>query len=300
MSMATILVTGGTGFIGRNLCQRALDTGWQVIVLTRNSKAAAKKLPPAVQLIERLSDLNPDLAIEAVVNLAGQPLAEGRWTEARKQNFIDSRVGTTTDLYTFFSARDLKPSVLISGSAIGYYGPGEHSVDESATGTDCFSHRLCSDWEASAAKFEKLGCRVCYLRTGIVLGDEGALAKMLPAFKLALGGPMGTGEQWMSWVHIEDMLSLIMHCVDNKNLSGPVNATAPNPATNRQFSKALGAALKRPAIFTMPAPVVKLLFGEMGEELLLQGQSVVPKKLKDSGFEFQYPNLDLALTDLLG
>jgi len=268
--------------------------------LTRNSKAAAKKLPPAVQLIERLSDLNPDLAIEAVVNLAGQPLAEGRWTEARKQNFIDSRVGTTTDLYTFFSARDLKPSVLISGSAIGYYGPGEHSVDESATGTDCFSHRLCSDWEASAAKFEKLGCRVCYLRTGIVLGDEGALAKMLPAFKLALGGPMGTGEQWMSWVHIEDMLSLIMHCVDNKNLSGPVNATAPNPATNRQFSKALGAALKRPAIFTMPAPVVKLLFGEMGEELLLQGQSVVPKKLKDSGFEFQYPNLDLALTDLLG
>ena len=297
--MTTILVTGGTGFIGRNLCQRALDRGWQVIVLTRNSKAAAKKLPPAVQLIERLSDLKPELAIEIVVNLAGQPLAEGRWTEARKQNFIDSRVGTTKDLYTFFSARDLKPSVLISGSAIGYYGPGEHSVDESATGTDCFSHRLCRDWEASAAQFEKLGCRVCYLRTGIVLGDEGALAKMLPAFKLALGGPMGSGDQWMSWVHIEDMVSVIMHCIERETLRGAVNATAPNPATNRQFSKALGAALKRPAIFTMPAPVVKLLFGEMGEELLLQGQSVAPKKLKDSGFEFQYPNLEMALTHLL-
>ena len=122
--MATILVTGGTGFIGRNLCQRALDQGWQLIVLTRNVKAAAKKLPPAVQIIERLSDLKPDVAIEAVVNLAGQPLAEGRWTQARKQNFIDSRVGTTTDLYTFFSARDLKPSVLISGSAIGLLRAG--------------------------------------------------------------------------------------------------------------------------------------------------------------------------------
>jgi hypothetical protein len=132
-----------------------------------------------------------------------------------------------------------------------------------------------------------------------VLGDEGALAKMLPAFKLALGGPMGSGDQWMSWVHIEDMVSLIMHCIEIETLRGAVNATAPNPATNRQFSKALGVALKRPAIFTMPAPVVKLLFGEMGEELLLQGQSVAPKKLLDSGFEFQYPNLQRALIHLL-
>ncbi|MDG0971910.1 MAG: TIGR01777 family oxidoreductase [Porticoccaceae bacterium] len=298
--MATMLVTGGSGFIGRNLCQLALSEGWQVIVLTRDAEAAAKRLPPSIRLIERLADLEADIAIQAVVNLAGKPLAEGRWTRARKRSFIDSRIAVTQQLYDYFSGRTAKPKVIISGSAVGYYGPGKMPVDEMVSGRDGFSHRLCRDWEASAGQFANLGCRVCCLRTGIVLGAEGALAKMLPAFKLALGGPMGTGKQWMSWIHIEDMARVIMYCILKDDIVGAVNATAPNPVTNQQFSKALGASLGRPAIFTMPALIVKLMFGEMGDELLLQGQSVLPKKLKDSGFDFKYARIDPALSQLLG
>lgn len=297
--MATILVTGGSGFIGRHFCLRALDRGWRVIVLTRHAEAATKRLPSGVELIESLSGLGSNLGIEVVVNLAGQPLAQGRWTEARKRQFIESRVDSTQQLFDFFSVRESKPKVVISGSAIGYYGPGEDPVDETAAGSEGFSHDLCRQWEASAAQFETLNCRVCYLRTGIVLGDEGALAKMLPAFKLALGGPMGSGKQWMSWIHIEDMVNLILHCINREELAGAVNATAPNPVTNQQFSKTLGAVLRRPAIFSMPASVVKLMFGEMGEELLLQGQSVLPKKLNDSEFEFKYADLNSALSQLL-
>ncbi len=298
--MATILMTGGSGFIGRHFCRRALDKGWNVTVLTRNAKVAAKRLPSSVKLIEQLADLDENQAIEVVVNLAGKPLAEGRWTEVRKRSFIDSRVGITQQLFDFFSVRNLKPKVVISGSAVGFYGSGEAVVDESASGFEGFSHDLCQQWEASAAQFESLGCRVCYLRTGIVLGNEGALAKMLPAFKFALGGPMGTGEQWMSWIHIDDMVSLIEHCINCEDLVGAVNATAPSPVTNRQFSKALANALRRPAVFPMPALIVKLLFGEMGEELLLKGQSVLPKKLEGSGFKFQHSHLDSALSEILG
>lgn len=297
--MATMLVTGGSGFIGRHLCQQALSEGWHVIVLTRNARAVAKRLPSSVKLIETLSGINTSVPIDAVVNLAGKPLAKGRWTPARKRRFVDSRVGITQQLYDFFSGRTLKPKVIISGSAVGYYGAGESPVDETMAGSDGFSHRLCRDWEASAMQFERLGCRVCYLRTGIVLGREGALAKMLPAFKLALGGPMGTGKQWMSWIHIDDMVSAVLHCIMQEDIVGAVNATAPHPVSNQQFSKALGATLGRPAIFAMPELVVKLMFGEMGEELLLQGQCVLPKKLEDSGFEFKYARIKPALNHLL-
>ena len=298
--MATILVTGGSGFIGGHFCRQATELGWTVIVLTRTSKAAAKKLPSTVRCIEHLSDLDTHQPIEIILNLAGQPLAEGRWTAERKQRFVDSRVDTTNQLYEYFSVQEIKPRVMISGSAIGYYGSSDKLLDETEPSGDGFPERLCFNWEASAKQFERLGCRVCYLRTGIVLGQQGALAKMLPAFKLALGGPIGDGKQWMSWIHIEDMIRLILYCINSDNLAGPVNATAPNPVTNRVFSKTLGAALHRPAIFAMPAPVVRLLFGEMGEALLLQGQPVVPKKLQDSGFEFTYPQLSEALRQLIG
>ena len=299
--MATILVTGGSGFIGGHFCRKATDLGWNVIVLTRKAKAAAKKLPSSVYCIESLSDLEIHQPIEVILNLAGQPLTEGRWTAARKQDFVDSRIQTTNQLYEYFSVQKIKPRVIISGSAVGYYGSNNNLLlDETGASGDGFSERLCFDWEASAKQFEGLGCRVCYLRTGIVLGEQGALAKMLPAFKLALGGPIGDGKQWMSWIHIEDMVSLVLYCINSDNLVGPINATAPNPVTNRVFSKTLGAALNRPAILAMPAPVVRLLFGEMGEALLLQGQSVVPKKLQDSGFEFTYPQLGEALRQLVG
>jgi uncharacterized protein (TIGR01777 family) len=310
MFMATVLITGGTGFIGRHLCQQLVAENWQVIVLTRSSKAGTRQLPDdvrhKVRLIESLDQLEPELVIDGLINLAGEPLAKGRWTAARKEKFYTSRIGTTEQLCAFFSARTQRPKVVISGSAIGFYGGGtgdsngdNKPVDESSPVVDNFSHQLCSSWEQSAAAFEALGARLVYLRTGIVLGHGGALEKMLPPFKLALGGPIGDGQQWMPWIHLEDVVALIMHCLSCDNISGPVNATAPNPVSNAEFSRTLGVVLRRPALLAMPALMVKILFGQMGEELLLQGRQVIPRKVQDSGFNFQYPLLQQALSNLL-
>ncbi|MGB0450405.1 MAG: TIGR01777 family oxidoreductase [Porticoccaceae bacterium] len=297
--MTSILVTGGSGFIGRHFCQTASRLGMQLCVLTRNPEAAARRLPDSVQLIGRLSDLSADYTADIILNLAGEPLADGRWTHRRKQKFYDSRINTTDSLFDFFAGRKAAPKLVISGSAIGYYGPGEQAVNETGGVIDGFSHQLCRTWENSAKRFESLGCRICYLRTGIVLGEEGALARMLPAFKLGLGGPIGSGKQWMSWIHIDDMVALILHCINNPQIQGAVNATAPNPVINREFSATLAAVLKRPDYLAMPAIMVKILFGEMGEELLLQGQKVIPAKLLDSGFEFKHANLKAALKNIL-
>jgi len=328
--MSSILITGGSGFIGRHFCRQAQQLGHQLSVLTRNPEAAAARLPTSVRLIQGLSELEADYVPEVIVNLAGEPLAAGRWTQRRKQRFYDSRINLTDRLYEFFAERNQKhrrkPSVVISGSAIGYYGPGQQPVNEQSSAVDGFSHQLCKTWEQSAARFETLGSRVCYLRTGIVLGEEGALARMLAPFKMALGGPIGSGEQgmsWihiedmvgailhcinnpigsgeqgMSWIHIEDMVGAILHCINNPQISGPVNATAPNPVSNAQFSASLGAALNRPAVLPMPGFMVKLLFGEMGEELLLQGQYVLPNKLLASDYRFQYSELENALQQIV-
>ena len=297
--MSSILVTGGSGFIGRHFCRSAVDRGMSVTVLTRNKTQAARHLPASVTSIERLSELDGLVAPQTVLNLAGEGLADGRWTQRRKQKFYDSRIGTTERLVAYFSQRQDRPEQVISGSAIGYYGSGNAPVDESGAPVDGFSHQLCDTWEQSAQQFAALGSRVCYLRTGIVLGDQGALARMLPAFKLGLGGPMGSGEQWMSWIHIDDMIAAIHHCIENRDITGPVNATAPNPVTNADFSATLAAVLKRPGFLRMPAVVVKLLFGEMGDELLLHGQNVVPAKLLASGFTFTQPELHSALAALL-
>ena len=297
--MTSILVTGGSGFIGRHFCEAATQQGMQLCVLTRNRESAAGKLPDTVQLIGRLSELSADYSPEVILNLAGEPLADGRWTHRRKQKFYDSRINTTDSLYDFFARRNTAPKLVVSGSAIGYYGPGEQAVDETGGVIDGFSHQLCRTWENSAKRFESLGCRICYLRTGIVLGEEGALARMLPAFKLGLGGPIGSGKQWMSWIHIDDMLEIIFHCINNPEIQGAVNATAPNPVTNRDFSATLAAVLKRPDFLSMPAIMVKILFGEMGEELLLQGQRVVPAKMLAAGFEFKYAHLKTALKQTL-
>ena len=297
--MTSILVTGGSGFIGRHFCQAADQLGFQLYVLTRNPEAAAQRLPKSVQLISRLSELSVDYVPDIVLNLAGEPLANGRWTHRRKQKFYDSRVNTTDSLFDFFASREKPPKLVISGSAIGYYGPGEQAVDETGGIVDGFSHQLCRTWENSARRFESLGCRVCYLRTGIVLGEEGALARMMPAFKLGLGGPIGSGKQWMSWIHIDDMVAIIFHCINNPQIQGAVNATTPNPVTNRDFSATLATVLKRPNYLAMPAVMVKILFGEMGVELLLQGQKVVPAKVLGTSFEFKYANLKAALKNIL-
>tara|TARA_B110000503_G_scaffold39591_2_gene65081 strand:- start:450 stop:1373 length:924 start_codon:yes stop_codon:yes gene_type:complete len=297
--MPTILITGGSGFIGRHFCREAKNLGWSIIVLSRNVEAAKKVLPNSIDVLATLDQIPSDRRIDTVINLAGEPLAEKRWTESRKQRFYTSRSGLTDALFEFFSQRKSAPDALISGSAIGYYGPGTDAVDESSVGKDGFSHRLCADWESSALQFETLGTRVCLVRTGIVLGEKGALAKMLMPFKLGLGGPIGDGKQFMSWIHINDMVELLKYCVLTTNLTGPINATAPHPVTNREFTQTLGAVLKRPALLAMPAFMVKLLFGEMGVELLLQGQRVLPTKAINQGFEFRFPQLKSALRDLI-
>jgi uncharacterized protein (TIGR01777 family) len=302
--MKTILVTGGSGFIGRNLCERLANTVgehsvYQLIVLTRNPAKAAKVLPQSVQTISDLSQLNQP--IDILINLAGEPIADRRWSDKRKATIRQSRIQTTQKLYEYLKQVDKSPSIVISGSAIGYYGGGianHQPVTEEGAIEPNFSSQLCADWESAAQQFEQLGARVCFLRTGIVLGEQGALSKLLPAFKLGLGGPIASGKQWMPWVHIEDMVEIIIYAMQN-DITGPINCTAPQPVTNREFAKTLGKVLKRPAIAPMPAAIVKLLFGQMGDELMIQGQSVISQKLQQQGFQFNYSDLRSALEQLL-
>ena len=299
MNDKSILVTGGSGFIGRNFSAFALTQGASVTILSRRPEFARRLLPARVCIVGKLSQIDSRAKFDTVVNLAGEPLAARRWTSARKRLFIDSRINTTKSLVEFFRHQDHKPDLVISGSAVGYYGHSDRCVDEGSPSIDCFSSRLCKNWEDSAFDFESMGCRVCYLRIGIVLGEEGALARMLPAFRLGMGGPLGSGQQYMSWIHRDDLISLIYHCMKDIKLKGPINATAPNPVTNREFSQALGIALSRPAKLSMPPMIVKALFGEMGDELLLGGQHVSPKVALESNFVFQYPELSYALSNLL-
>ena len=301
--MKTILVTGGSGFIGRNLCERLTSAVgehsiYQLIVLSRNPAKAAKVLPQSVQTISDLSQLNQP--VDILINLAGEPIADRRWSDKRKATISQSRIQTTQKLYEYFKQADKSPSIVISGSAIGYYGGGianHQPVTEEGAVEPNFSSQLCADWESAAQQFEQLGARVCLLRTGIVLGEQGALRKLLPAFKLGLGGPIASGQQWMPWVHIEDMVEIIIYAMQN-DITGPINCTAPQPVTNREFAKTLGKVLKRPAIAPMPAAIVKLLFGQMGDELMIQGQSVIPQKLQQKGFKFSHESLESALCNI--
>ena len=309
------LITGGSGFIGTALIKQLLLENHDVTVLTRNEVKTAQHFEQVinavredyqsktkVKTISSLDTINFDQAYDVVINLAGQGIADKRWNDEVKKQLIDSRVNTTQDLYDYLKDVHIKPDVFISGSALGYYGlrESDDEINENGETDNSFSSELCQKWEAEAEKIAGLGIRTCYLRTGIVLGKNGgALAKMLPPFKMALGGPIGNGKQWMSWIHLDDIVGMIRFAIDNEAIQGPINGTAPQPVTNKVFSKTLGKVLKRPAIFPMPAFVVKLLFGQMGEELLLSGQRVVPVKLSNAGYEFNYPQLEEALRDIV-
>ncbi len=292
------LITGGSGFIGSALCRSLAADGQRITVLTRNFARARQRVPDGVTLIDRL-DFAQD--VDAVVNLAGENLAGGRWSAARKREFVVSRIGTTKRLLDWIERQERAPSVLVSGSAVGWYGPrGDEELDENAgTGAD-FSAHLCRDWEAEARKAEALGVRVCVLRTGIVLdADGGALKQMLLPFRLGLGGPMGNGRQWMSWIARADLVALIRWLVDHTAASGAYNATAPVPVTNAEFAATLARALRRPAVLRTPGIALKLLFGEMAD-LLLTGQRVIPARATDAGFGFNLPRLAPALVSILG
>jgi uncharacterized protein len=291
------LITGGSGFIGSALSRSLVADGQRVTVLTRNIARARPRLPGGVALIERL-DAAAD--VEAVVNIAGENLATGRWTPARKREFVDSRIGMTRRVVDWMASLKQRPRVLVSGSAIGWYGPrGDEQLTEDAKPGDDFSAHLCRDWERAARAADELGVRVCLLRTGIVLdNDGGALKQMLLPFRLGLGGPMGDGRQWMSWVARADIVPLIRWLVDNAGARGVYNGTAPSPVTNAEFARALGTALHRPALLPTPAFALKILFGEMAD-ILLTGQRVIPKRAIAEGFAFTYRDLTSTLAAIL-
>lgn len=295
-----IFLTGGTGFIGRPLCAALRERGVELTVLTRNKQRAARRLGKGVNLVESLDQL-PPIGFDAVINLAGEPLASARWNDRRKEVFRRSRIGTTEALLSHFQKLGQFPKVLISGSAVGYYGEGgDRPLTESDGPGVGFGADMCRDWEAVAERFSDMGVRVCRLRTGIVLEQGGgALQSMLLPFKMGLGGRISSGRQWMSWIHRDDLVGLILHCLDHPEVQGAVNGTAPNPVTNRFFTRTLASALHRPALFPAPAPILRLVFADMADELLLASQRVLPETAINSGYEFRYTELAPALDAIL-
>ena len=293
-----VLITGGTGFVGQALCPRLAEAGHEVVVLSRQARP---RLPPGVTTaVGRLEELDPS-RFDGVVNLAGEPIGEARWTEARKKLLLESRVGTTSRLVEWLGRRGPGPVALVSGSAVGYYGEqGDQVVTETTAPTAGFTHELCAAWEREAEKATASGARVCVLRIGVVLDrDGGALAKMLPAFRMGAGGRLGSGQHWFPWIHREDMAAICQWALENPQARGAYNASAPQPVTNAGFTSALGRALGRPTVLPMPAAALRVLFGEMSE-LLLVSDRMVPRRLLDEGFRFRYPELEAALAAIFG
>ncbi|MEE8192829.1 MAG: TIGR01777 family oxidoreductase [Gemmatimonadales bacterium] len=297
-----VFVTGGTGFIGTRLVHALAERGDECVVLSRNGTDRWNH--PTVEVLKgdptrpgewqsRVGDAN------VVVNLAGKRLVEPphRWTDARKRQLVQSRVESTRQVVAAIRAASTTPAVLLSASAIGYYGDrAAEALDESASPGDDFLAKLSLEWEAAAREAESV-TRVALLRTGLVLDPrEGALAPLVPLFKLGLGGPWGPGQQWWSWIHIADEVGLILYAIDHE-LAGPINLTAPTPVTVNQFAQSLGKALKRPALLRAPAFAVRLALGEMADALL-GSQRVVPERALDAGYAFRFPDLAGALADL--
>ncbi len=295
-----ILITGGTGFIGKKLCRFLLDKNHKLTVLSRNPNKVPSLCGESVQAITKISQLSSSDSFDAIINLAGEGIADTRWTEIRKQILLDSRINTTKQLVAYIKRANKKPEVLISGSAVGYYGnQGSKKLNEKSTPSEEFSHKLCAEWEAAALEAEQLSVRVCIIRTGLVIGNDGGfLQRLLLPFKFGLGGSMGDGKQWMSWIHRTDFIAIIDTLLESKTLQGFFNGTSPESVTNAEFSQTLGKVLNRPAFLPVPAFVLKILLGEMAE-LLLGGQRVLPVQLEKAGFKFQFKTLEQALSDVL-
>lgn len=295
-----ILITGGTGLIGRHLCKALLAVGHELTVFSRKPESVAVKCGATVQPMARLDEWARDRVFDAVINLAGEPIVDERWTDKRKQVLRDSRIALTDELVRRIAAAKHKPSVLLSASAIGYYGGrGDEQLSEESGAGDDFPAHLCLNWEAAAHGTEKYGVRVCLLRSGLVLSrDGGLLGRMLPPFRLGMGARVGDGRQWMSWVHIDDHVAMVQRLLQDDQLSGAFNLTAPGPVTNREFTVELAAALHRPAPLVAPAALLKLSLGEAAS-LLLEGQRVLPARMLAAGFTFRFPALGEALQDLL-
>lgn len=294
-------MTGGTGFIGRELCSRLIRDQHDITILTRQPDRVAKQFGHGVRSLKSLSERTPGDTFDAIINLAGEPIMARRWTAERKRILFESRVTLTSDLVEGMARTTSRPSVFISGSAIGIYGnQGDSLLDEHHSGGQGYAHDLCLAWEQAARGAETLGIRTCLLRTGLVVGRNGGfLQQMLPAFRYGLGGQIGSGSQWMSWIHLQDEIGIIMHLLTDNSAHGAFNATAPNPVTNRDFTRLLARQLHRPALVPLPAWLLKYGMGERAE-LLLDSQRVIPNRIQALGYEFVHPTLSTTLQDILG
>lgn len=298
-----VAITGATGFVGSRLVERLQEQGHQPLILTRN-RATALNAFPNLEIVaytptESGAWQQAIAGCDAVVNLAGEPIAESRWTPKHKQEILESRRVGTQKIVEAITLANPKPSVLVNTSAIGYYGTSETATfDETSPAGSDFLAEVCLAWEAEAQKVKEAGVRLVILRSGIVLGNGGALAKMIPPFKLFAGGPLGTGKQWFSWIHREDIVNLILFAITQPDVEGVFNATAPNPVRMSELCQAIGEILNRPSWLPVPSFVPEALLGE-GAKVVLEGQQVLPKRTISKGFDYQYPIVKQALSEIL-
>jgi hypothetical protein len=305
-----IVITGATGVIGSEVARKLIESGRKVVIFARSPQNAAEKIPGAAGYVRWDSDMKVGewtAALEgayAVIHLAGKPLLDARWTEEHKVACYDSRINGTRSLVAAMSALEKKPQVLVSSSAIGYYGSFDRCdetspLTESAQPGVDFLAKICFDWEREAVPAEKLGVRVVLLRTGIVLSTQGGmLQKMMTPFSFFMGGPVGSGYQCLSWLHIDDEVAIILEALDNPAYHGPVNAVSPEPVSMKEFAVELGSVMGRPALLPVPKFAVQILLGE-GAEYAVKGQQVVPGFLREHNFHFTWPTLHEALADLV-
>ncbi|HKD63222.1 MAG TPA: TIGR01777 family oxidoreductase [Candidatus Acidoferrales bacterium] len=291
-----ILISGSSGLIGTAATTALKSDGHNIVHLNRLGKAANPGDIPWDPMRATV-DVAGLESLDAVIHLSGAGIADGRWTEERKQLLRSSRIDTTRVLVDSLSRLKQRPRVLIVASAIGYYGSrGDEILTESSTNGTDFLALVCRDWEAEASRAPAMGLRTVMLRTGVVLsGNGGALPKMLPPFKLGVGGRLGSGQQWMSWIAIEDVVGIIRHAIANEQVTGPVNVVAPNPVRNKEFTRLLAGMLHRPAIFPAPAFVLRLAMGEMADAILLSSNRVKPERMLAAGYKFRFEILEPAL-----
>ncbi len=290
-----ILITGSTGLLGQALQRSFAEKGYEMLLASRKESTDDKHVQWSIEG----GFTNPEKleGIDVVVHLAGENVSGLRWTDEKKKAIHDSRVLGTRNVVDAISKLKHRPKTFIASSAIGFYGErGDEECTESSAVGDNFLAGVCREWESESRRAEDAGIRTVLLRTGIVLSkDGGALATMLTPFKLGVGGVVGSGKQWMSWISLEDEIAIINFAIENESLRGAVNAVGPNPATNEEFTKTLGEVLYRPTFIPLPEFAVSMIFGEMGDALLLASTKVLPKRLEDAGFEFKYPNLKKAI-----